>query len=218
LEGSAVKETVDIVVVDDDENICQLVRLYLEKEGYSVVCANTGTDGAGTRGYFEVRDLSDPENNTYEYKYSIYTRGRELHDSGVVDRYPQISYPDITKWNGFLKLSMYYFGMAGDTCRYYDIDKGLVSDWFSYPVGECDTFVVCVDSPAFATMLIVQSIFDDSYYREFPMRFLQGWGDVLKPQQQAPVISVEFINDNSQLRVTYEDEEGCEKTTTLDLY
>jgi two-component system, OmpR family, response regulator len=40
-----VKETVDIVVVDDDENICQLVRLYLEKEGFSVECSNTGTDG-----------------------------------------------------------------------------------------------------------------------------------------------------------------------------
>lgn len=39
------KENVDILVVDDDENICQLVRLYLEKEGFSVECVNNGPDG-----------------------------------------------------------------------------------------------------------------------------------------------------------------------------
>lgn len=39
------KENTDIVVVDDDENICQLVRLYLEKESYAVECAHTGADG-----------------------------------------------------------------------------------------------------------------------------------------------------------------------------
>jgi DNA-binding response OmpR family regulator len=39
------KENADIVVVDDDENICQLVRLYLEKESYSVECVHTGADG-----------------------------------------------------------------------------------------------------------------------------------------------------------------------------
>ena len=31
-----------ILVVDDDKNICQLVRMYLEKEGYDVVCAYDG--------------------------------------------------------------------------------------------------------------------------------------------------------------------------------
>ena len=31
-----------ILVVDDDLNICELLRLYLEKEGYSVVIANDG--------------------------------------------------------------------------------------------------------------------------------------------------------------------------------
>ncbi len=33
-----------ILVVDDDENICELLTLYLEKEGYTVVCANDGLD------------------------------------------------------------------------------------------------------------------------------------------------------------------------------
>ena len=31
-----------ILVVDDDLNICELLRLYLEKEGYTVVIANDG--------------------------------------------------------------------------------------------------------------------------------------------------------------------------------
>ena len=32
-----------IMVVDDDLNICELLRLYLEKEGYEVVIANDGS-------------------------------------------------------------------------------------------------------------------------------------------------------------------------------
>jgi len=31
-----------ILIVDDDENICELLRLYLEKEGYETVVANNG--------------------------------------------------------------------------------------------------------------------------------------------------------------------------------
>ena len=31
-----------ILIVDDDENICELLRLYLEKEGYETVVANDG--------------------------------------------------------------------------------------------------------------------------------------------------------------------------------
>lgn len=38
-------EPLDILVIDDDANICQLLRLYLEKEGYSVECAYRGARG-----------------------------------------------------------------------------------------------------------------------------------------------------------------------------
>lgn len=34
--------SIKILVVDDDINICELLRLYLEKEGYSVAIANDG--------------------------------------------------------------------------------------------------------------------------------------------------------------------------------
>ena len=35
-------ENAKIMVVDDDQNICELLRLYLEKEGYTVAIANDG--------------------------------------------------------------------------------------------------------------------------------------------------------------------------------
>ena len=31
-----------VLIVDDDKNICDLLRLYLEKEGYSVILSTTG--------------------------------------------------------------------------------------------------------------------------------------------------------------------------------
>ncbi len=37
-----------ILVVDDEKNICDLLRLYLEKEGYSVVMAHNGVDAVNT--------------------------------------------------------------------------------------------------------------------------------------------------------------------------
>ena len=33
-----------ILVADDDKNICELLRLYLEKEQYTVVIANDGNE------------------------------------------------------------------------------------------------------------------------------------------------------------------------------
>ena len=34
-----------ILVVDDDANICELLRLYLTKEGYQVTTAGDGEEG-----------------------------------------------------------------------------------------------------------------------------------------------------------------------------
>ena len=33
-----------ILIVDDDLNICELLRLYIEKDGYSTVVANDGIE------------------------------------------------------------------------------------------------------------------------------------------------------------------------------
>ncbi len=39
-----------ILVVDDDKNICELLRMYLEKEGYQVVMAHNGVDAVNMFG------------------------------------------------------------------------------------------------------------------------------------------------------------------------
>ena len=33
-----------VLVVDDDKNICELLRLYLEKEGYSAIISHDGEE------------------------------------------------------------------------------------------------------------------------------------------------------------------------------
>ena len=44
-----------ILVVDDDQNICELLRLYIEKEGFEVVIANDG------RKALELFDAQNPD-------------------------------------------------------------------------------------------------------------------------------------------------------------
>lgn len=34
-----------ILIIDDDKNICDLLRIYLEKEGYSTIISNNGEEG-----------------------------------------------------------------------------------------------------------------------------------------------------------------------------
>ena len=40
-----------LLVVDDDLNICEMLKLYLENEGYEVKCANDGNEGVA---YFKM--------------------------------------------------------------------------------------------------------------------------------------------------------------------
>ncbi len=42
IESGCKKVKYKILIVDDDENICELIRLYLEKEGYETIVANDG--------------------------------------------------------------------------------------------------------------------------------------------------------------------------------
>lgn len=37
-----------VLIVDDDTNICELLRLYLEKDGYSTVTAHDGQEAIRT--------------------------------------------------------------------------------------------------------------------------------------------------------------------------
>ena len=38
-----------ILIVDDDENICELLRLYLEKDGFDTVVAGDGEQAVESR-------------------------------------------------------------------------------------------------------------------------------------------------------------------------
>lgn len=44
-KGKPTEMETKILVVDDDPNICELLRVYLENEGYTVKTANDGVDG-----------------------------------------------------------------------------------------------------------------------------------------------------------------------------
>ena len=46
-----------ILVVDDDTNICELLRLYLTKEGYQVTVANDGEEGLEKFNAGQARDM-----------------------------------------------------------------------------------------------------------------------------------------------------------------
>ncbi len=34
-----------VLVIDDEENVCELVSLYFEKAGYEVICTGDGSEG-----------------------------------------------------------------------------------------------------------------------------------------------------------------------------
>jgi DNA-binding response OmpR family regulator len=34
-----------VLVIDDEENVCELITLYFEKAGYEVVCTGDGSEG-----------------------------------------------------------------------------------------------------------------------------------------------------------------------------
>ncbi len=36
-----------VLVIDDEENVCELITLYFEKAGYDVVCSGDGNEGIG---------------------------------------------------------------------------------------------------------------------------------------------------------------------------
>lgn len=38
------EKNIKVLIVDDDKNICDLLRLYLEKEGYSVILSHDGEE------------------------------------------------------------------------------------------------------------------------------------------------------------------------------
>ena len=63
-----------VLVVDDDTNICDLLKMYLEKEGYEVKTANDGVEGMTVFKMYEPDIVLLDKNNAkfdVNYKYFI---------------------------------------------------------------------------------------------------------------------------------------------------
>ena len=69
-----------ILVADDDLNICELLRLYLEKEGFEVVMAHDGEE-AVAKFESQIRRLAglppDPPEERLSHHYA-HCQGRDL--------------------------------------------------------------------------------------------------------------------------------------------
>ena len=69
-----------ILVVDDDLNICELLRLYLEKEDYTVVIANDGASAVSTfnaeNPALVLLDIMLPKMDGFEVVRQSLTAGR----------------------------------------------------------------------------------------------------------------------------------------------
>ena len=50
-----------LLVVDDDSNICEILRIYFENEGYQVKCANDGVEGVSLFKIFEPDPIPEEE-------------------------------------------------------------------------------------------------------------------------------------------------------------
>lgn len=157
---------------------------------------------------YEVYDLS--MNNRPVYQYFIFKNGDErwpnILDQGVIYACPAMSYT-----NGLLKMNLRIVSDSVDICKFYDIENGLESRWFTNPMIENGKLIVYPDEPPYSKKLIVQDIFDKSkYYLE------------IERNEAYMNIYAEFVDDGKRLRITYgvvqEDMIIKEKTETLDLY
>ena len=59
-----------VLVIDDDNNICELLRMYLEKEGYEVRTASDGSEGIAVFRMYEpdlvLLDVMMPKKDGFE--------------------------------------------------------------------------------------------------------------------------------------------------------
>ena len=73
-----------ILVVDDDVNICDILRMYLEREGYEVKIANDGAEGVDTFKRFEpdlvLLDIMLPEKDGWQVCREI----REVSSNPII--------------------------------------------------------------------------------------------------------------------------------------
>ena len=73
-----------ILVIDDDVNICEMMRVYLENEGYSVKCANDGAQGVADFKMYEpdlvLLDIMMPRKDGWQVCREI----REISNKPII--------------------------------------------------------------------------------------------------------------------------------------
>ncbi len=73
-----------ILVVDDDLHICEMIRVYLEAEGYEIKCANDGAEGVASFKYYEpdlvLLDIMLPKKDGWQVCREI----REISQKPVI--------------------------------------------------------------------------------------------------------------------------------------
>ena len=73
-----------LLVVDDDSNICEILRIYFENEGYQVKCANDGVEGVALFKIFEpdlvLLDIMMPKKDGWQVCREI----REISSKPVI--------------------------------------------------------------------------------------------------------------------------------------
>ena len=73
-----------LLVVDDDSNICEILRIYFENEGYQVKCANDGVEGVSLFKLFEpdlvLLDIMMPKKDGWQVCREI----REISSKPVI--------------------------------------------------------------------------------------------------------------------------------------
>lgn len=73
-----------LLVVDDDPNICEVLKLYFENEGYEVKCANNGIDGVNLFKVYEpnlvLLDIMMPKKDGWQVCREI----REISSKPVI--------------------------------------------------------------------------------------------------------------------------------------
>ena len=156
---------------------------------------------------YEIYDISKYAQPFYQY--FVFDNKHEIMDFGVLEQ----SYPKFKSRDGILEIHI-GCGSGVWQCRYYDVNKRLVSVWFNQPSTFCSNLVVYAE-PRWedgnrTNFIVVRDIFhDDAYYREFERPL----------KTSVPIVDAVFIN-NSQLRVTYltgSDYDYNEVTEVLDL-
>jgi two-component system response regulator CpxR len=79
-DGTSAKSNPHLLVVDDDRNLCHLIRRYLEPEGFILSTVHTGRDGTreGTKGAYEliVLDVMLPDKKGFDVLREIRARAR----------------------------------------------------------------------------------------------------------------------------------------------